>query len=159
MKKFLKDLLGTAATVAVMFAGSMLVAECAKAEPVVGLHIASHHWPAKDYQNNDNPGLYVRLDSGFTAGFYRNTLRRTSFYAGWTWEYGPFAITAGGITGYKRQCDAQGMCWGSSRTAVMPMLAPSVRLPEVLGVHPRIWYTPRIGSTSSVIHLSIERSF
>lgn len=125
----------------------------------VGLHLGSAHFPARDYQNNVNPGVYVRLDGGATFGIYHNTIRRTSVYAGWTWEAGPLALTAGVVTGYKRHCDAQGVCYGSSRHSVMPMLSPSVRLPEIAGYAPRISYIPSIGASSSVLHLSVERQF
>lgn len=45
-----------------------------KAQTTVGLHLVSHHFPQRDYQNNTNPGIYVRTESGLTAGIYRNTL-------------------------------------------------------------------------------------
>ena len=42
-----------------------------------GIHIGSHHFPAYQY-NNFNPGLYVRMKSGLTAGAYYNSERRPS---------------------------------------------------------------------------------
>lgn len=61
----------------------------------LGLHLASAHSAGR--MNNSNLGLYLRLPSGFTAGFYENSLSRTRYggndgsrrystYAGWTWQ-------------------------------------------------------------------------
>ena len=70
----------------------------------VGLDTFSHHFPSKDFQDNSNFGLYFKLDNGFTAGAYHNTLRRTSVYAGWTWNIaGPVDLTVGLISGYQKK--------------------------------------------------------
>jgi hypothetical protein len=135
-----------------------------------GLHVSTVHIPASDHLNNVNPGAYVRYDNGATAGFYRNSYKRLSVYAGWTWESGPFALTVGGITGYKRvdvPCTGDRLeagftrCWdGSSSSAISPLIAPSVVLPDVLGVTPRVTVLPKIESKgSTVIHLAVERKF
>jgi len=42
----------------------------AKAETVVGIHLASHHFPPRDWQRNANPGLYVKTDDHVVAGLY-----------------------------------------------------------------------------------------
>ena len=163
------------------------IASCndAKADTTVGLHLASHHFPSYDYQQNFNPGVYVRFDNGLTAGGYRNTIGRNSFYVGYTLEgkETPFALTVGAITGYQKRStvtqvvtpipcpDPASMIrcseghpettWmGTSKGAVTLMFAPSIRLPEVLGVTPRVSVVPRLGAGSStVVHLSIERGF
>jgi hypothetical protein len=140
------------------------------AAQTVGLHIGSAHIPASDHLNNVNPGAYVRYDSGATAGFYRNSYKRLSVYAGWTWERGPFALTVGGITGYKRSdvpCTGDRLakgythCWDGSRsTALSLLVAPSVALPDVFGITPRVTVLPKIESKgSTVIHLAVERAF
>lgn len=130
---------------------------------ILGLHLASYHVTERWHQNNINPGAYVECN-GWTAGVYRNSLSRTSVYAGHTFRSGPFALALGVVSGYKKQ---YGMCGpglydrpdnrcylGASDSAVIPMLAPSVNLGPA-----RIWYLPRVGDTSSVIHLSVEKEF
>ena len=51
---------------------------------IIGMHIASVH--SVGGMNNHNPGIYIRTESGFSAGTYRNSYRRDTYYAGWTWE-------------------------------------------------------------------------
>lgn len=110
----------------------------------VGLHLASVHVPAADWQNNANVGIYAKTAGGITAGIYRNTQHRTSVYAGYTLEHGPFALTLGAITGY-------------SARPVMPMLAPSVALPALAGITPRLTFIPKFGAVkAAALHLSIE---
>jgi hypothetical protein len=140
---------------------------------VIGAHIASVHIPNDDYLNNVNPGVYVRLANGATLGTYRNSLARQSVYAGWTFERTvlgvPAAITVGAITGYQLK---DGPCvgkeaaiythctYGNTKHPVGLLLAPSVRLPTILGVMPRITVLPKIAAKGhTVVHLSIEHSF
>ena len=105
----------------------------------VGFHIGSQHFPAKQY-NNFNPGAYYIHSSGATVGTYYNSERRQSVYAGWTWDYGPWRLQAGAITGYRR-------------AAVLPLIAPSVSLGYgfPLTVLPKV---ERRGS--AVVHLTWE---
>ena len=149
----------------------------------VGLHLVSVHIPAREGQHNFNPGIYVRFDNGVTLGTYHNTLGKQTFYAGYTVEHGPFALTLGAASGYQRQetvtlgtmkpCTLEqaaangGACVQQSRHTdtssgtkayLTPMLAPSVRLPDVLGLVPRISYIPGLAGSSNVFHLSIERA-
>ena len=141
----------------------------------LGVHLVSAHIPAGLENNNLNPGVYAKVD-GFVAGVYRNTLRRTSFYAGYAFEHGPFALTVGAITGYDKRTKkvytlrnandatlggtSSYETTGYSSSKVSPLIAPSVRLPEVFGITPRITYLPRLGiaNRSNVFHLSIERA-
>jgi hypothetical protein len=120
-----------------------LRAPCARAD-TVGLHLASVHTPARHF-NNTNPGLYYRSDDGWTAGGYRNSLRHTSVYAGYTWQYGALGLTTGGVTGYQ--------------DAVQPMLVPSLRLFTHEGISARLAYIPRVEKriASNVWHLMVER--
>ncbi|KNZ33325.1 MAG: hypothetical protein AD742_06980 [Methylibium sp. NZG] len=120
-----------------------LLAPCAHAD-TVGLHLASVHVPQRQF-NNVNPGLYYRSDAGWTVGGYRNSLRRTSVYGGYTLEYGPLALTAGAVTGYQ--------------DAVQAMLVPSLRLFTHEGVSARLAYIPRVEKriSSNVWHLMVER--
>ena len=105
----------------------------------LGLHIGSKHFPAQQY-NNFNPGAYYIHDNGATVGTYYNSERRQSVYAGWTWDSGPWRLQVGAITGYER-------------SAVLPMVVPSVAL----------WYGFRLTvlpkverNGSSVIHFMWE---
>ena len=105
----------------------------------LGFHIGSQHFPSKQY-NNANPGAYYIHSSGATIGTYYNSERRQSVYAGWTWDYGPWRLQAGAITGYRR-------------AAVLPLIAPSVSL----GYGFRLTALPPFGSQgSAVLHLSFE---
>ena len=105
----------------------------------LGFHIGSQHFPAKQY-NNFNPGAYYIHSSGATIGTYYNSERRQSVYAGWTWDYGPWRLQAGVITGYRR-------------AAVLPLIAPSVSL----GYGFRLTVLPKVERNgSSVVHLMYE---
>jgi hypothetical protein len=109
----------------------------------IGFHIASHHAPAKNY-NNSNPGIYYRNAEGWTAGVYRNSLRKTSVYAGYTWKFGVLDVTTAGVTGYFDK--------------VQPLLVPSISLFTYQGITPRIAYIPRVEKKigSHVLHLMVE---
>jgi len=115
---------------------------------VLGIHLASVH--REPGFNNANVGAYVQFESGLTAGVVENSYRRTSFYAGWTWETADkrFALTAGAITGYPS-------------AKVSPLLVPSYRHDMGDGWSARISYLPkppRYGA-SDAVHASIERRF
>ncbi len=120
-----------------------LLAPAARAD-TVGLHLASAHVPQRHF-NNTNPGLYWRSDEGWTAGGYRNSLSRTSAYAGYTWEYHALGLTAGAVTGYQH--------------SVQAMLVPSLRLFTHEGFSARLAYIPRVEKRieSNVWHLMVER--
>lgn len=109
----------------------------------IGLHIASHHAPAKNY-NNANPGIYYRSNEGWTIGGYRNSLRKNSVYAGYTWKFGVLDVTTAGVTGYFN--------------TVQPLLVPSISLFTYKGITPRIAYIPRVEKKigSHVLHLMVE---
>lgn len=121
-----------------------------------GLHVHSMHVQAKDADNNQNWGLYARAEDGLTAGWYRNTLRRNSFYLGQTFESGPYALTLGGITGYKVK-DGEG--W--SRNYIAPLVAASYAAPfQMMGGTPRLTLVPgHLVKARTVLHLSIEHQF
>lgn len=105
----------------------------------LGFHIGSQHFPSKQY-NNFNPGAYYIHSSGATIGTYYNSERRQSVYAGWTWDYGPWRLQAGAITGYRR-------------AAVLPLIAPSVSL----GYGFRLTVLPKVERRgSAVVHLTWE---
>jgi hypothetical protein len=129
-------------------AASLVAAACIVAAPpadaaTVGVHLASVHLPQRDF-NNTNPGLYLRTDAGWTAGAYRNSLRRTSAYAGYTMEWGPVAVTGGIVTGYAE--------------TVQPLMVPSLKLFTLEGVSARVAFIPRVEKRieSHVFHLTLE---
>lgn len=121
-----------------------------------GLHVQSLHIPARENDNNANYGLYIRTDSGLTAGGYRNTLRRNSIYLGQTFEYGQFSLTLGGITGYQQK-DGEGY----SRGAITLLGVVSYASPiQIMGLTPRFSLVPgHLVKARSVVHLSVERRF
>ena len=141
---------------------------------VLGLHLLSQHAPEQPWHNNENLGAYVRTEEGWTAGAYRNTLRRTTVYAGYTWLHAlapnaDVGLTVGLGTGYQRKTTeaacpevnrkyhkhyAQGPCTetlGFSRGALTALVVPSVRYEFV-----RLGFVPRVGEHSSVLHLMVE---
>ena len=129
-----------------LLAVALAAVPCAHAQTqthTFGLHLVSYHAPEKTY-NNTNPGLYYRHPDGWTAGFYRNSLRRDSIYVGYTWKYGIFDVTTAGVSGYFHK--------------VQPLLVPSVSLGTWYGVTPRIAYIPRVEKKigSHVLHLMVE---
>lgn len=136
----------------------------------LGLHLVSVHVPAESWQNNVNPGIYLKTSDGWTVGAFYNTLKRTAVYGGYTFERGPFAVTVGVTTGYRKVVtdtpNPNG--WGPhtitergySSGAFTPMIAPSVALPKIGGVTPRLSFIPGIGAVKfSVLHLSVEEKF
>lgn len=128
----------------------VLLALCGSAHAqTMGLHIASAH--EHGGFNGVNPGVYVRLDSGWTAGIYRNSMERTSVYAGFTLETGTrplsAAITLGCITGYN--------------ASVTPLVVPSVAY-HFGSNAVRVGFIPRppgLGGASSALHLMVEHHF
>lgn len=105
----------------------------------IGLHLQSRH-EGEGY-NNDNLGAYVHLTSGFTAGVYRNSDYKPSFYAGYTYSRGYVSLTPVLVTGY-RDCP-------------LPTVIPSVAIALSGGVSARVSfvYSPE---RSSALHLSLE---
>ncbi|HZE91316.1 MAG TPA: hypothetical protein VE029_06345 [Rhizobacter sp.] len=131
----------TLAIAAAILALSALAAS-ARAD-TIGLHVASQHFPEKNF-NNFNPGLYYRTDAGWTAGFYRNSLRRESVYGGYTWSYAGIELTTGLVTGYQHK--------------VQVLAVPSLTLFTYKGVTPRLAYIPRVEKKvgAQVLHLMLE---
>jgi len=131
-----------------LFVVVLAVVFCAQAQEqtqkhTFGLHLVSYHEPDKTY-NNTNPGAYYRHPDGWTAGFYRNSVRRDSIYIGYTWKYGILDITTAGVSGYFHK--------------VQPLLVPSISLGTWQGFTPRIAYIPRVEKKigSHVVHLMVE---
>jgi hypothetical protein len=125
--------------------GLSLIAPRAAAD-TFGLHLASVHIPKNDY-NNVNPGVYYRMDSGWTAGFYRNSIRNESFYAGYTLTWYFLDVTVGGVTGYT--------------DPVQVLVVPSISFPQSNNMRLRLAYIPRVEKRidSHVVHLMAEYQF
>lgn len=109
---------------------------------VVGLHVISGHKRAG--HEDVNPGVFVRWPSGFTVGTFRNSERRASACAGWTFPVGQgehFALTLGLASGY-------------SLAPLVPMVVPSVRLPVTERAAVRLSYV--VAKNNPAVHLSLE---
>lgn len=122
-----------------------------------GVHIGSSHYPGGSYQNNFNPGVYLRTDDGITVGTYYNTLRRASVYAGYTYEIGPLGLLGGVVTGYQPKL-IDGVSYGQGK-ALTPMLALSLQLPALGGFKPMLMLVPPFKSSPAVLHLAFEHRF
>jgi hypothetical protein len=137
----------TAATFLGAIATAAMMASTSQAQ-TVGLHLASVH--EAQGMNNTNPGAYYRSATGWTAGAYRNSVRRNSVYAGKTWETSTWhglsaAVTAGGVTGYG----------GKVTVLLVPSVAYSGGLGAVrIGIVPR----PPVHGGQGALHLMVERS-
>jgi hypothetical protein len=134
--------------------GTLALSLSASSATTYGLHLGSVHMP-KGTMNNFNPGIYVKLDNGFTAGAYHNSFRRVSAYGGYTWhllDVGSFSadVTAGGVTGYQGK---------QSRGFLAPLVLPSVAYGDATKV--RVGYLPAIDPKRGVhvLHFMVERSF
>lgn len=91
----------------------MLAPGCALADDYLVANIAASHWSRSDTQrldlNENNPGLGLERDDGklfLAAGFYKNSIRRTSIYT--IAAYMPLqfdtlraGIAGGLVTGYQ----------------------------------------------------------
>lgn len=122
-----------------------------------GMHLGSIH-DRGDY-NNVNPGLYVR-SGGWTGGIYRNSLRKTSIYGGYTFDYDTpslplvktLSLTVGVVSGYPNTIK------GSKLSL---MLAPSAKIPLTEETSLRLTVLPRFKAynQATAYHFSIEKSF
>lgn len=123
----------------------------------LGMHLGSIH-DRGDY-NNVNPGLYVR-SGGWTGGIYRNSLRKTSIYGGYTFDYDTpslplvktVSLTVGVVSGYPNKIKG---------TKLSLMLAPSVKIPLTQETSLRLTVLPRFKAynEATAYHFSIEKSF
>lgn len=136
----------------------------------VGVHLGSHH--SSGEFENFNPGLYYRSADGWTGGAYRNSERRWTAYAGFTFEaefrgWKP-ALTIGGMYGYRDgDCrDNKPMAWlkedapEKCRTRLALMAFPSIATPDYQGYRLRLGYMPKLNRKGAeVFHLMAEREF
>ena len=111
---------------------------------IIGLHLVSHHAPEYVDQNNRNFGAFIITESGLTAGFYRNTLRRTSLYVGHYAQWQHVTLRVGAITGYRDGLEP------------LPMVAPGLKL----GHGFEMLYVPKAEKSSSeVYHVTYKLEF
>lgn len=137
----------TVALAVAAIVGLAVVCTKARAEQlVVGVHMGTAHFSGEGL-NGVNPGLYVHAPSCATAGFYLNSHKRMSVYAGCTLQAAPFALLLGAVTGYAGQ-------------ALTVMVVPSVRIPLPAAAL-RVAYIPKPmkHGTTDGVHLSIEKEF
>lgn len=121
----------------------------------LGLHVGSQHFPNRPRLANANPGLYYKADNGVTVGAFRNSLSRSSVYLAYTANvWGPLDLTVGAISGYRLRNG-----YGFNNAHLAPLIAPSVRLPRLGGVTPRLTFIPPMKNVTAVVHLSLEREF
>lgn len=133
-------------------AASMLLNMPAQATDTwtLGVHVATAHIPARQYQNNFNPGAYVVAPNGVAVGAYHNTVRRTSVYVGYQMRFKHADLLLGGVTGYKEELGH----------AVMPLVAVSRAFDIGLAWKPRVTYVPKATPKSShLLHLSFESTY
>lgn len=106
----------------------------------LGAHLATYHFDRSAHYNEFNPGAYVICD-GYTAGTYYSSERTHAYYAGYTLQSGPWALTLGAVAGYPR--------------GTLPMAVPSVRVAE----HVRVAFLPPLpgaGKNTGGLHLMAE---
>jgi len=133
----------------------------------IGAHLLSHHFPAHDWQNNENGGIYIRATAGplegLQAGAYRNTLRRTSVYLGVMLSgpktpIGEIQFLAGAVSGYQRRWNGDHYV-GRSPGALAPMVSPTIALLSVGGLTPRLYVIPGVRGCSSALSFALEGGF
>lgn len=151
------------------------------ASVVIGAHLHTFHFGGNGdlppaLRNTDRtPGLYLRTESGLTAGVARNSLRRTSVYLAQTWatDNERWSLTVGAITGYRyRWVTGQHVCrpgytsapenpclyqHGKTRAHLRPLIAPSwawIEARPYLG-----GATPRVVLLGKGVNLAIEARF
>lgn len=166
-------LLGTLIAAALLSASGTVLGQQLPA--VVGVHGATWHAANQDKipgsrgYNDANPGAYARWANGFTIGAYRNSLFRNSAYVGWTItdQADRFGLLVGAVSGYDKlappgqgthegvRCDkANGCRTVSLKSVILPMIAPSVRIPVTDRASVRLWGL--IGGGKPAVHLSLE---
>lgn len=165
----------------VALAIGIMSACCQARATTIGLHLHTFHvggdggTPPSLRNTDHTPGLYVRTESGLTAGIARNSLRRTSVYLAQTWTTDDerWSLSLGAITGYRyRAVYGQHVCregylsvpekpcrydHGKTRAHLRPLIAPSwawIEARPYLG-----GATPRVVLLGKGVNLSIEARF
>lgn len=110
------------------------------------LHVASYHRNREAGYNEENYGIGIRAN-GIAAGVYRNSIRKTSVYAGFAaqlFEYQglSFTVLGGLVTGYEHKVSA--------------MLVPEVGWRRN-GYGVLMNYVPETSLTSEVVTISFVK--
>lgn len=141
---------------------------------VIGLHLASQHFPERYMQSNDTPGIYARIEDGWTAGVVRNSFDRWAVYGGKQFEpMRHVSLAVGVITGYQKEdrpCTKRetheygwknGCFTGTTKHAISPMLVPSLYAEPIKNATVRLNYIPRWSKpgTSEALNLAVEYKF
>lgn len=118
---------------------------------VIGLHLVS--WHDEPGYNNHNPGVYVKSECGLTAGVYKNSVRKTTAYIGYTYDPPklPFWASVAVATGYHSE----------TRMRLTPIAMIGIKSPQYEGFRFRLGYIPKISGVNNVnvVHLMIEKAF
>lgn len=116
----------------------------------VGLQMLSFHDQVDNVQfKTITPGIYASSPEGYTAGIYRNSIGKTSLFAGKAFKADfslageEYSVMLGGVTGY-------------NGVAVAPMIVPSIKIDKF-----RFCYVPPYEKKGfyQVLHFSIETKF
>lgn len=114
---------------------------------ILGLHLMT--WHSQPGFNGINPGVYIKTESGLTAGAYYNSERHWSAYAGMTFHlHERFDVTVGGVTGY-------------SARSISPLIIPSIEVWRFEGADVRLAFAPQVPrvNPSSLLHFTLEKRF
>lgn len=116
----------------------------------IGINLYTHHTDDAGLCNQ-NPGVYVKSESGWAGGVLKNSECRLGAWGAYSFETNTIrllgvpasaGLMVGGITGYRA-------------APLLPLIAPSVKVSVF-----RFTYLPKApGAQSDGIHLSIEKKF
>lgn len=121
----------------------------------VVVHVASYHADRSKDHNEINPGLGLRIKKPYSrwfgaAGFYDNSLYRTSFYVGVgtdvpLTDHVALRFTAGGVTGYYEM-------------PLQPVVVPELVF-EARGYGVAIGFVPKVRQEGAVMSFSLIKRF
>lgn len=116
----------------------------------LGVHLWSKHFPDNLGYENRNMGMYVQRGD-WLAGTYHNSERRQSWYVGYQHRLvadWPIYVTIGAISGYRPE----------QRVDVLPLVAPSIKLPVTREVSVGVTVLPKLKGVmdAGVAHLTVE---
>ncbi len=104
--------------------------------------------------NGANPGLYYRFERQTQVGLYYNSVRRWTVYGGYlatTPRWPSLGLFLGAASGYTFRHRSR---------AIVPIVAPNLRLPLGEGYQANLsWYPDAGRDAVQAIHLSVERRF
>lgn len=173
-------------TLALIAASLAFAALDCRADTSIGLHVASVHVPQRAHHNNDNTGLYFKGEHWQAGMYRNSIDRTTAYAAyvhpvggfdlmlGLASGYSKRCTTTTtvtpkkvvhakydngdtGTTTYPSHTVTTEDCKGYARGAMAPMAGVSYLAPfRMLGAAPRLFLAPGFGTSSTVLHLSVE---